>query len=226
MPRLFILLFCPIALMLCGFDWSASGVNQEGLRSCLTDDQLSKAVISLSSNYNEAQVAQKLLREKARESSACRQQIIAAVMTAMDQPNLDISRNQASADLWREGAILLGDLKAVQSLDLLLSHIKMTTSEFSVTMRHQPALGGIVRMGPLAIPKLKLLLRNDDSQTRYYAVYCLYQIGGGSARRILQQALPRESDRCVKRAIIVSLKEMRGIKPAPGEWASAVFCSS
>ena len=226
MPRLFVFLFCLIALMLCGFDWSASGVNQKGLRSCLTDDQLAKAVISLSSNYNEAQVAQQLLRENARESSACRRQIIAAVMTAMNQPNLDISRNQASADLWREGAILLGDLKAVQSLDLLLSHIKMTTSEFSLTMRHQPALGGIVRMGPLAIPKLKLLLRNDDSQTRYYTVYCLYQIGGSSARRILQQALPMESDQCVRRIIIVSLKEMRGIKPEPGEWAAAVFCSS
>ena len=163
---------------------------------------------------------------KQSESSECRQQIIAAVMTAMDKSNLDISRNQASADLWREGAILLGDLKAVQSLDLLLSHIKMTTSEFSMTMRHQPALDGIVRMGSLAIPKLTLLFRSDDSQTRYYIVYCLYQIGGSSARQILQQALPKESDRCVKRVIIVSLKEMRGIKPEPGEWASAVFCSS
>ena len=226
MPRLFIFLFCQMTLMLFGCDCSASGANQKGLQSCLTDEQLAKAVISLSGNYNEAQVVQQLFREKARESSACRRQIIAAVMTAMDQPNLDISRNQASADLWREGAILLGDLKAVQSLDLLLSHIKMTTSEFSVTMRHQPALGGIVRMGPLAIPKLKILLRNDDSQTRYFTVYCLYQIGGRSARRILQQALPMESDPCVKRVIVVSLKEMRGIKPEPGEWASAVFCSS
>ena len=164
--------------------------------------------------------------KRPRQSSACRRQIIAAVMTTMDQPNLDISQNQASADLWRQGAILLGDLKAVQSLDFLLSHIKMSTGEFSMTMSHQPALGGIISMGPLAIPKPKLLLQKDDSQTRYYVVYCLYQIGGRSARRVLQQALPRESDRCVKRAIVVSLKEMRGIKPEPGEWASAIFCSS
>jgi len=210
--------------MLFGFDKSASGAR--GLQPCLTDDQLAKAVISLSGNYNEAQVAQLLLRKKARKSSGCRQQIITAVMTAMEKPNLDISRNQADADLWREGAILLGDLKAVQSLDLLLSHMKMSTSEFSTTMSQQPALEEIVRMGPLAIPKLKLLLRKDDSQTRYYTVYCLYEIGGSSARRLLQQALPKESDRCVKRAIVVSLKEMRGIRPEPGEWASAVFCSS
>jgi hypothetical protein len=94
-----------------------------------------------------------------------------------------------------------------------------------MTMSQQPALEGIVRMGPLAIPKLKLLLRNDDSLTRYYTVYCLYEIGGSSARRILQQALPMESDRCIKQFIIVSVKEMRGIKAEPGEWYSAVFCS-
>jgi hypothetical protein len=209
-----------------GFERSASGARQGGWGPCLTDDQLAQAVISLSSNYNEAQTAQQLLRKKVRESSVCRQRIIAAVMKAMDKPNLDISRDQASADLWREGAVLLGDLKAVESLDLLLSHIKMTDGEFSMTMSQQPALDGIVRMGPLAIPRLKLLLRDDDSQTRYYAVYCLYQIGGSSARRILQQALPTEVDQCVKRIIIVSLKEMRGIKPETGEWFSAISCSS
>ena len=53
-----------------------------------------------------------------------------------------------------------GDLKAAQSLDLLLSHIKMTDGEWSATMTHQPALEGIIRMGPVAIPKLKDLLRN------------------------------------------------------------------
>src|ERR1700752_4168580 len=100
MLRLFVFLLSLIALTLFGFDTSANGANQKGLLPCLADDQLAKAVISLSSNYNEAQAAQQLLREKARKSSACREQIIAAVMTAMDKPNLDISRNQAHADLW------------------------------------------------------------------------------------------------------------------------------
>ena len=226
MLRLFVFVLCLTAPLLFGFDRSAGGANQKGLQPCLTDDQLAKAVISLSSNYNEAQVAQLLLREKARESSACRQQIIAAIMTAMDKPNLDISRDQASDDLWREGAVLLGDLKAVESLDLLLSHMKMANANFSTTMSHQPALEGIIRMGPLAIPGLKSLLRNGDRHIRYYSVYCLYQIRGMSARRALEEALPRESDVCVRRAMIVSLKEMRGIKPEPGEWHSAVFCSS
>ena len=226
--RQLVFLLCFAIVTLSGIDSSGSATKQGTtvLARCLTDDQLAKAIISLSREYDEAQTAQRLLRQSSEQSSTCRRQIVAAVMRAMDKPGLDISRNQADANLWQEGAVLLGDLKATQSLDLLLSHIKMTDGEWSSTMRHQPALAGIVRMGPLAIPKLKLLLRNEDSQTRYYTVYCLYQIGGGSARRILQQALPMESDRCVKRVIVVSLKEMRGIKPEPGEWASAVFCSS
>jgi len=226
MLRPFFILVCSLAVILSGFVRFRGVTTQGGLQPCLTDDQLGQAVISLSGNYNEAQTAQQLLREKARESSACRQRIITAVMKAMDKPNLDIRREQISNDLWREGAVLLGDLKAEESLDLLLSHIKMTNGEFSMTMSQQPALAGIVRMGPLAVPKLKLLLRSDDSQARYFAVYCLYKIGGSSARRSLQQALPLESDRCVKRVIIVSLKEMRGIKPESGEWSSAIFCSS
>jgi len=67
--------------MLFGFYKPASGAR--GLQPCLTDDQLANAVISLSSNYNDAQVAQVLLRKKARKSSECQQQIITAVMAAM-----------------------------------------------------------------------------------------------------------------------------------------------
>ncbi len=226
MLRLVSLFLCSIALMLFGFDRSARAANQGGWQPCLTEYQLTQTVISLSADYNEGQTAQQLLREKAKQSSACRHRIIVAVMKAMDKPNLDISRDQGSNNLWREGAILLGDLKAVESLDLLLSHINMTNGDFSTTMSHQPALAGIVQMGSPAIPKLKVLLRNGDSHTRYYTVYCLYQISGRSARRALEQALPTETDRCVKRLLIVSLKAMKGIKPEPGEWAAAVFCSS
>ena len=78
------------------------------------------------------------------------------------QTHVDISRNQVEANLWREGARLLGDLKASESVDLLLSHITMTGGGWSSTMTHQPALEGIIRMGPLAIPKLERLLRNSD----------------------------------------------------------------
>ena len=202
------------------------------VRECAAVDDLAKAVISLSHQYDEAQAAKRSLRQAAHYSSDCRKRVIAAVMEAMDKPNLDISQDQASARLWREGATLLGDLKATESLDLLLSHIKMTDGEWSISMAHQPALEGIIRMGTLAIPKLKELLRNEDSQTRHYAVYCLFWIGGPSVRRTLQRALPMETDPCVKRFMSVSIKTIRGpnksIRGAKsyGEWMSSFMCVS
>jgi hypothetical protein len=151
-------------------------------------------------------------------------------MEAMDRPNLDISRDQASANLWQEGSKLLGDLKATQSLDLLLSRIKMTDGEWSTTMTHQPALAGIVLMGPVAIPKLAKLLRNHDWETRHYAVFCLANIGGLSARRAIERAVPMETHPCVKRLMLVSIKTIDGkhggLKQDHGEWAKAFMCIS
>ncbi len=200
MLRVLVLVVSVVVLTLAGVKTSGrhyTGPDKALDPQCVEDPELDRAVLSLSKNYNEAQVAQRLLRKWVRQSSACRQRVITAVMQAMDKPNLDISRDQASADLWREGARLLGDLKATQSLDLLLSRITMTDGEVSSTMTHQPALAGIFLMGAVAIPKLEKLLRNQDRQTRHYAVYCLANIGGVSARRALQKALPIESDPCV-----------------------------
>lgn len=197
---------------------------------CIEDGKLARAVLSLSREYDEAQVAQRHLRQWAKQSSACRQRVIAAVMEAMDRPNLDISRDQASANLWREGSRLLGDLKATQSLDLLLSRIKMTDGEWSTTMTHQPALAGIVLMGRVAIPKLEKLLRNQDWQIRHYAVYCLASIGGISARRVLQKDVLKETNQCVRRFIEISIERIDvkhgGVRQDHGEWAAAFWCKS
>lgn len=223
-----VLCFCFAILMLSGSGGVVNGTPKGVAEQCLPDDQLANAIISLSGQYDTAQTAQRLLRQTSSRSSLCRRQVIAAVMNAMDRPELDISRDQAYANLWREGAVLLGDLKAAQSLDLLLSHIKMMDGEWSTTMTHQPALEGIIRMGPMAIPKLKDLLRNEDWQTRHYAVYCLASIGGFSARRAIETAVPSESSPCVKGFALVSIKiidvKHGGLKQDHGDWAKAFMC--
>lgn len=208
----------------------SGGPNKQLVRQCASDHEIANAVVSLSREWDEAQVAQRLLRRSAKRSSACRRQVVAAVMGAMNKPNLDIRRDQAAANLWREGAVLLGDLKAAQALDLLLSHIKMTDGGFTLTMTHQPALAGIIRMGTLAIPKLKPLLQSKDWETRHYAVYCLFWIDGTSARRELERALPMETDPCVKKFMSVSLKTMREARQTvsgtndQSEWIKSFMC--
>ena len=227
--RQLVLCFCFAILVLSGSSGVVNGTAKGVAVQCLTDDQLAKAIISLSGEYDTAQRAHRLLRQRSKRSSACRRQIVVAVMHAMDRPELDISREQAHANLWREGAVLLGELKATESLDLLLSHIKMTDGEWSTTMTHQPALAGIVLIGSAAVAKLKSLLRNDDWQTRHYAVFCLANIGGFSARRAIETAAAKEPHPCVKQLMLVSIKRIDvkngGLKPDQGEWAKAFMCT-
>ena len=197
--------------------------------NCVADADLTKDTLSLSAGYNEAQAAGERLRKSSKLSLTCRERVINTVMWAMNVPNLDIARSQSNNNLWREGAVLLGDLKASQALDLLLSHITMTDGEWSVTMIHQPALEGIIRMGPIALPKLSALLRDPDPKVRHASVYCIAWIGGGSARRTLQQALPKESDRCVRNFIQVSIATINvnsgGLKRDQGQWMRSFLCS-
>lgn len=233
MRKQLVFFLCFVVLVFSAIDTSSGRAPQPGKRvegHCLTDDQLAKAVHSLSQAYDEAQEAQTILRRSSKQSSTCRQQIIAAVMKAMDKPGLDISRDQASNYLWREGAVLLGDLKATQSLDLLLSHIEMTDGSWSSTMSQQPALSGIIRMGPVAIPKLQKLLRNQNWQTRQDAVFCIANIGGPSALRAIKAAVVNESHSCVKGLMLASIKVIDvkhgGMRADNGEWARAFMCYS
>ena len=227
----FIFCLCFAMLILSGIDGSSNPATlpvKRVVAQCSTDEELGEMVILLSRQYDEAQAAQRLLRQRSERSSACRRRVVAAVMNAMDKPDLDIRRDRASANLWREGAVLLGELKATESLDLLLSHIKMTDGEWSTTMTHQPALAGIVLIGSAAVPKLRNLLRNQDCQTRHYAVFCLANIGGLSARRAIETAAAIEPHPCVKRLMLVSIETIDvkhgGLKQDHGEWAKAFMC--
>ena len=195
---------------------------------CLSPDVLKNSIKLLGESYNEAQRAHATLIKAAGKSARCRQQIISSIMEAMDKPGLDIRRNQGDYYLWREGSTLLGELKATEALDLLISHMGMSDGEWSVTMVHQPALGGIIEMGPIAIPKLRVILGSQDPATRHNAVYCIAQIGGPSALRVLKQALPSESDKCLRRFIQASIKSLDNEKKKlqnNGEWLPAFLCN-
>ena len=195
---------------------------------CLAPDVLTNTLTQLSGSYDEAQKARATFLRAADKSAQCKQQIVSSIMKAMDRPGLDIARDQASYYLWREGSELLGELKASEALDLLISHMGMNDGEWSVSMVHQPALGGIIEMGPIAIPKLRMALGSQDPATRHDVVYCIAQIGGPSALRVLKQALPSESDTCLKRFIQASIKCLDNEKKKlqdNGEWLPAFLCT-
>ncbi|SRR6266498_1604320 len=197
--------------------------------TCLNDREVSNAIRGLASG-NESQVdrARAMLVNKAKLSPTCRGEVVTTLMKAMDKPNLDFNRDKSTYYLWLYGASLLGNLRAAEALDLLISHLNLAHHIYSSSMNHQPALLGVLRMGPIAIPKLGEVLRhNPDPKMRYSAVYCLATIGGDSAVEELKAALGSESDECGKRLIRVSLDSFdnEGHIKNRMQWFSGFSCN-
>ncbi len=203
--------------------------NIERKTECLTQGDFANALRTLSTgNWPEVEHAQQQLLNVAAESESCRAEVISVLMKAMDQPNLNFRDDPASLQLWRWGAEVLGDLKATEALDLLISHLNLTGWTFSMSMSHQPALGGVIKIGPAAIPKLDQILKHSSDPTmRHSAVYCIATIGGLSAVTSLEESLRSESDRCVRRFIKASLDSFdeNGQIKNRGEWFSGFACN-
>jgi hypothetical protein len=160
-----------------------------------------------SGNYNQIQHARNTFLNVARHSNICRNEVVHALMKVMDKPNLDFERQPSDYYLWREGSQLLGELKATEALDLLISHLDMNNGFHSASMVFQPAVLGVRLIGQAAIPKLALALqRNPQAGIRMAAAHCLTSIGGESAMNALRQAQESESNPCVANFILVSLK--------------------
>jgi len=207
----------------------AKTVESESSMSCLADREISNSVRMLASGKSsKVGSARALLLNASKQSSGCRNKIVEALMKAMDKPNLDFNRDTDSYYLWRNGGDLLGDLKATEALDLLISHLNLSTAFFSSSMNHQPALQAVIKMGSIAIPKLTEVLRhNPDPKMRYSAVYSIATIGGESAVAVLREALVSESDECAKRLIQASLDSFddKGQIRNRMEWFAAFTCS-
>ena len=180
--------------------------NSALLQGCLSGSEVSTALRTLSfGTYEEQQKAVALLRADADRSAACRKQVVTNLMSAMDQPRLDLTGGTPQFFLWHYGTRLLGDLRATEALDLLIAKFDLHDGS-GFPFNHYPALGGVINMGEIALPKLQTVLKqHPDRYTRQYAVFCIALIGGRSAHQILTQALEHEADPCVASCIQASL---------------------
>lgn len=159
-----------------------------------------------SGNYDITSKARHNLLNIAHQSTHCRQAVVRALIEAMDEPGLDFERQPSKYNLWREGSELLGELKAIEALDLLISHLDLTNGFHSSSMVFQPAILGIRKMGVPAIPKLAVALRQSSKpRIRLAAVYCLTDIGGAAALVVLREARDKETNSCVSNFIKLSL---------------------
>lgn len=198
--------------------------------SCRWESEVSNAVQKLSAagNNKEMAVAQQSLLDYAKRSSKCRRQVIDVLMSAMDKPDLDSSRDFF---LWHYGSSLLVDLRATEAIDLLVKHLDFT-DDTSINVSHYPAMGALIGMGPLAIPTLGAdLSRTSNPGRQLRAVFCISQIGGVRAIATLKQALSLHHDPCVNKFITISIDTLEN-KQTPGRirsqdwarWQAAFSC--
>ena len=159
-----------------------------------------------SENFADADQARKELLSQSQTSSGCRKEIVDTLIQTMDKPQLNFLIDRPSFFLWSNGSALLGELKAVDALDLLIDHLDLHDGSFSASMSHQPAVIGVKTMGNLAVPKLGIALqRNTNPKVRMAAALCLTEIGGPDSLKFLKRSLDSEVDPCVVRFVRISI---------------------
>lgn len=170
------------------------------------------------------------LLAKAKTSPECRSQLVQTLITAMGQAS-STTNHPENYFLWRNGASLLADLKAIEALDLLIANIDLTDN-FSIKLSDCPPMVAIRKFGAPAIPKLQIALTNDPvPHRRRFAAFAIADIGGSQARTALKSALPNETDSCTKELLRVSLQAFNN-KAKPNhisaalysKWVSAFYC--
>jgi hypothetical protein len=221
-------------------EWASLIVITNQIRpvaQCIPQSQLSKNLFILRSylSGDELFKAKHSLMSIAKRSAECRTQVIQALITAMKQPGKDNGLGGVDSEtyaLWDNGADLLGELQATEALDLLIANFGLTDG-LSSSLGHYPALGPVITMGQLSIPKLQeVLSKNPEPFRRKFAVFCLASIGGRTAKNVLAKALSAETDPCVKKFISISLavfdnktKPNQITAEENGRWYSYVYCS-
>ena len=188
-------------------DPSSPSEAQAAKSVCGTEIDLNQSINKLSSEVSaDSAAVTKTLAEASHQSPECRTAVITTLIRAMDKPELNFLTDRSSFFLWSNGSKLLGELKAVEALDLLIQHLELNDGGFSASMKHQPAVAGVVLMGSLAVPKLSQALKDSKSRNlRLAAALCLVEIGGSEATSALAQALTSETDPCVVNFVRTSL---------------------
>ncbi|HKU76564.1 MAG TPA: HEAT repeat domain-containing protein [Pyrinomonadaceae bacterium] len=194
----------------------AVALNSTQAVLCKNNIDIQLNIERLASDEPEAKQARERLLALGKGSPECRTETISQLLRAMDKPNLSFVMDRPSYFLWLNGAVILGNLKAVESLDLLIEHLDLNDGFFSASMVHQPAVLGIEKMGGLAVPKLRNALENHPKrEIRLATALCLADIGGSEAQAALKDALNTETDQCVRRFITLSLPNPTEVRSNP-----------
>lgn len=151
-------------------------------------------------------VAKNRVTRLALQSDENRKTVIAELLKVVEMPafryRLD-SHSVPASYLWAGVGEILGNVKAEEAIDLLISCVDCTAITESVTdnYRHKPGVRALLGMGSLAVPKLSVALADPNPEIRGYAALTLGLIGGNDAKKALTQAFELEEDIKVRKWI-------------------------
>jgi hypothetical protein len=149
----------------------------------------------------------------------------------MEEASQNITNPYDNYFFFENGASLLAELKATEALDLLVANIDVN-DQYPSSLNDFPALVAILKIKEPALPKLQALLSSDSNPgRRKFAAFAIAYIGGNQAKRALTNALPHETDPCVKKFLQMSVEAFNN-KTRPnhisselnGKWLSAFYC--
>ncbi len=191
---------------------SSKEPTQQGLPN--NSDDAIKGLIASLHDSNQAAKAQAQLIVIAKGSPGPRVRVVRLLLNdAASQSELDGRHVILSAevfDYWFRSAQVFAELKATESIDLLIKCI-YAGNGYGGSLGYQPAFSALVQIGAPAIPKLAVALSNrDDEYMRSQVAICLGSIGGSNAERVLARALKKESSADVVRYIKRGLAMIRG----------------
>jgi HEAT repeat protein len=116
--------------------------------------------------------------------------------------------------LWSSASYVLGQLKAVEAVDVLAHHLDIEHGHASLSFSGFPVVHGLIQIGTPAVPKLEEVLLNSESdpRCRSLAAFALGQIGGDEAGNVLERASATEKDSRILKGIELALTVIQRTK--------------
>lgn len=126
-----------------------------------------------------------------------------------------INKQQPESDVWRNGVHLAGHLKASETIPSLIKALSLgpaggpmqTTFGTQMRLENDIVAKALAEIGDPAVTAVGNLLTSENKNTRRRAVLILRNMNSTSARKVLREHLPHETDEVTRELIETGLRD-------------------
>ncbi len=144
----------------------------------------------------------------AGQSNLFRKSVTDSLVRVLNDEKLLTYQKEFRYQTWYDAAQLLGELKAIEAVDLLVEHLDYTGDKKDISLNYYPAIEVLAELIPTSIPKIiKVLSEHKNLTIRINAARCLGLIHNEEARIALLKALSLEKNPKVREQIHLELNK-------------------